>query len=194
MSVMNILFTISQQADKLLVFHELGPIELAIYSFAVSMPDQLRALIGNIEVLAFPKFAQRSIEEIMPTLGRRLFGFTALVTVGVVGYIAIAPYVFQYLFPTYMESAFFSQLYALSLIPVASIVPTSLLQAHAAKRELYIFNILIPVLQVVSLWLGIAYFGLIGAIAARIFTRFASALTSLVLVHMYARRLTSRSA
>ncbi len=188
MSVMNVLSTLSQQADKLLVFHELGPIELAIYSFAVSMPDQLRALIGNIEVLAFPKFAQRSIEEVMPTLGRRLFGFTALVTVGVVGYIVIAPYVFQYLFPTYMESAFFSQLYALSLIPIASIVPTSLLQAHAAKRELYIFNTTTPIVQIGLLWIGISMFGLMGAILARIAGRVFSLVISLILVQLYAKR------
>lgn len=188
MSAMNILFTISQQADKLLVFHSLGPVSLAVYSFAVSIPDQLKAVVGNLETLAFPKFAQRKVEEILPTLGRRLFGFTALVTLLVVAYIVAAPYIFALVFPAYMESVFFSQLYALSLIPVGSVVPVSILQSHAAKRELYIFNTVIPIFQIASLAIGITIFGLMGAIVARIIARVMTLLLSLILLKSYSKR------
>jgi hypothetical protein len=169
------------------VLTSLGPVNLAVYSFAVSIPDQMKAVIGNLETLAFPKFAQRAVEEVMPTLGRRLLGFTGLITIMVVLYVAAAPYVFQLLFPTYMESVFFSQLYALSLIPIGSVVPVSLLQAHSAKRELYIYNTVIPVFQIASLMGGIALFGLLGAIVARIMTRFITLVTSMMLLRSYAR-------
>lgn len=188
LSAMNILFTVSQQADKLLIFHALGPINLAIYMFAVSIPDQLKALLSNIESLAFPKFANRTVQEVLPTLGRRLGGLTGLISLMVIAYIAAAPYIFSLLFPTYTDSIIFSQIYALSLIPTGSVVPVSLLQAHAAKKELYIFNTAIPVLQIVSLYIGIFSFGLLGAICARIIARVITLLLSVFLVHAYAKR------
>lgn len=188
LSAMNILFTVSQQADKLLIFHALGPINLAIYMFAVSIPDQLKALLGNIESLAFPKFAKRAVQEVLPTLGRRLWGLTGLISLVVFAYIAAAPYIFSLLFPTYSDSIIFSQIYALSLIPAGSVVPVSLLQAHAAKKELYVFNTVIPVFQIASLYIGILLFGLLGAICARIIARIVTLALSVVLVHVYAKR------
>ena len=90
-----------------------------------------------------------------------------------------------------MDSVFISQLYALSLIPSASVVPYSLLQAHAAKRELYIYNTIIPIFQIGSLYVGILFFGLIGAIGARVITRVLTLIVSMILVHFYALRAAS---
>mgnify|MGYP001582461265 CR=1 FL=1 len=191
LSAMNVLFTLSQQADKLLIFHALGPVNLAIYTFAVSIPDQLKALLGNLETLSFPKFAKRAVHEILPTLGARVWGLTGLITIVVVAYVAAAPFLFSVLFPAYMDSVFISQLYALSLIPSASVVPYSLLQAHAAKRELYIYNTIIPIFQIGSLYVGILFFGLIGAIGARVITRVLTLIVSMILVHFYALRAAS---
>lgn len=187
-SAMNVLATISQQADKLLVFHALGPVQLAIYTFAVALPDQLKAVLGNLESLAFPKFAKRKIEEVLPTLGKRLWGLTGLITLVVIAYIIAAPFVFSLFFPAYTDSVFISQVYALSLIPMGGIIPIGLLQAHAVKKELYVFNAVIPVFQIASLWAGITFFGLLGAIAARIITRFITLGLSLILLHQYALR------
>ncbi|MBP7741220.1 MAG: oligosaccharide flippase family protein [Candidatus Pacebacteria bacterium] len=188
LSAMNILFTLSQQADKLLIFHALGPVNLAIYTFAVSIPDQLRAILGNLETLSFPKFAKRPVHEILPTLGKKLWGLTGIIILIVICYIVAAPFLFSILFPAYMDSVLISQVYALSLIPVGSVVPLSLLQAHAAKRELYIFNTVIPILQIFTLWMGILFMGLLGAILARVLTRFATMALSLILVKTYALR------
>lgn len=193
LSAMNVLFTLSQQADKLLIFHALGPINLAVYTFAISVPDQIKALLGNLETLSFPKFAKRTVHEILPTLGTRMWGLTGLITLVVVAYVAAAPLLFSVLFPAYMDSVFISQLYALSLIPLASVVPFSLLQAHAAKRELYIYNVIIPVFQIVALYAGIVFFGLIGAISARIITRVLTLVLSMGLVRAYAKRTSSVS-
>lgn len=191
LSAMNVLFTLSQQADKLLIFHALGPVNLAIYTFAVSIPDQFRAILGNLETLSFPKFAKRSVHEILPTLARRLWGLTGLIVLLVIAYVIAAPYLFAILFPTYMDSVLFSQIYALSLIPMGHVVPVSILQAHAAKRELYIFNTAVPILQISTLWIGITFFGLLGAIVARIFTRFITLLLSTLLVWTYGLRTSS---
>lgn len=187
LSLMNVLATLSQQADKLLVFHALGPVQLAIYTFAVAIPDQLKAVLGNLETLSFAKFTRRHVHEILPNLGLRLWGLTGLVTLMVIVYIFAAPLLFRLLFPAYTDSILFSQIYALSLIPIGSIVPASILQAQAAKKELYMFNTGVPIFQIGALFVGITFYGLLGAIVARIATRFLTLFLSLFLVHLYAR-------
>lgn len=182
-SAMNVLFTISQQADKIIVFHFLGAAPLAIYALAVSLPEQLRGLFGNIESLAFPKFATRSLDEIRRALPWRLLGLTGLIALAALMYMFAAPYIFSILFPKYPEAVFYSQLFALALIPIGNVIPISALQAHAKKRELYIFNIVSPLFQISVLTVGVMLFGLLGAVVARIIGRSFSFALSLILFY-----------
>lgn len=187
-SVMNILAGIAAQIDRLLVFHYLGAVELAVYSFAIALPDQIKSLSNNVATIAFPKFANRPFREIQETLSHRLGGFTLLMIVLAGIYILIAPFAFQILFPGYGEAVFYSQIYALALIPLASIFPTTALQAHAANKELYILNIVSSVFQIGILFPAIAYYGLLGAVIARILSRTFNLLLGLMLTRAYARK------
>ena len=188
-SAMNILAGIAGQIDRLLVFHFLGPIELAIYSFAIALPDQIKSTGNNIATIAFPKFANRPFSEIRETLSRRLGGFTLLM-IAIAGlYIVFAPFIFHIFFPAYRDAVWYSQLYALGLIPLASIFPNTALQAHAAKKELYILNIASSLFQIGILFPAIAYYGLIGAVVARTVSRIFNLLLSSILVRAYARRI-----
>jgi O-antigen/teichoic acid export membrane protein len=170
-SIMNILSTIASQVDRLLVYHYLGAAELAIYVFATAMPDQVKNIFNNVTTLAFPKFANRSLKEIHETLLFRLAGFTGIMTIVAIAYIVVAPLAFHILFPAYASSIGYSQLYALALIPIGNMIPTTALQAHAANRELYIFNILSSLVQIGLLFPAIALYGLLGAVIARIISR-----------------------
>lgn len=186
-SVMNILAGIAGQIDRLLVFHYLGAIELAVYSFAIALPDQIKSMSNNIATIAFPKFANRPFKEIQETLSRRLGGFTLLMAVFAGIYICIAPFAFHIFFPAYEEAVFYSQIYALALIPLASIFPMTALQAHAANKELYILNIVSSIFQIGILFPAIAYYGLLGAVVARILSRAFSLILSIGLTTTYAR-------
>lgn len=186
-SVMNILAGIAGQIDRLLVFHYLGAIELAVYSFAIALPDQIKAMSNNIATIAFPKFANRSFREIQETLAHRLGGFTLLMIALAGVYIVLAPFAFNIFFPAYTEAIWYSQIYALALIPLASIFPTTALQAHAANKELYILNILSSLFQIGILFPAIAYYGLLGAVIARIVSRAFNLLLSVGLTANYAR-------
>lgn len=170
-SVMNVLSTIAQQIDKLLVFHYLGAAQLAVYSFATALPEQIKGLFNNVSALAFPKFSTRSIHEIRANFWGRIAVFTLVLIIVTVAYVLVAPFVFHVLFPAYQDAIFYSQIFALSLIVVSNTVPLTLLQAQAAKRELYIFNILSPLLQIIVLFLLTVSYGLLGTILARIATR-----------------------
>lgn len=170
-SFLNILSLLSSQADQLLIFHYLGTAQLALYTFAVAMPSQLKIIINNIPNLAFPKLVQKKPEEIKKNLTRKIFLIALLITILVIIYIIIAPFLFHLLLPTYSGAIMYSRLYALTLIPTAAIIPESILQARIAKRAMYVSNIISPSFQILILFVLISQFGIVGAITARFIGR-----------------------
>jgi O-antigen/teichoic acid export membrane protein len=104
-------------------------------------------------------------------------------------YILFAPLLFRIFFPAYGEAVFYSQIYVLALIPLGSIFPNTALQAHAANKELYILNISSSVFQIGILSLAIAFYGLLGAVIARIISRAFNLLLSTTLASHYAKKM-----
>jgi O-antigen/teichoic acid export membrane protein len=187
-SAMNILNTISIQADRILVFHYLGAVELAVYAFATSIPDQIKTLFNSVATLAMPRFVRRPLEEVRSTFLYRLFGLSIIAACIAGIYALFVPFIFQVLFPAYSEAVFYSMLYALTLIPGATAIPVALLEAHAAKRELYVYNTAGPLFNIAALYVCIAFFGLLGAVIARILGRLFYFLLGIVLTFTYASR------
>lgn len=187
-SAMNILGTMSGQIDRLLIYHFLGATQLAVYIFATAMPDQIKSILNGVSTLAFPKFANRPLSEIIPTLQHRIRNFTMVIVIFALAYIVLAPFIFHLFFPAYVESIFYSQLYALTLLAISNVIPIALLQAHAAKRELYIFNVASPAFQILVLLALVAPYGLIGAIVARILGRIFNMTLCNYLMHSYQKR------
>lgn len=187
-SLMNLLTTVAAQIDKLVVFHYLGAVELAVYSFAIAMPEQVKGVLGAISVLALPKFATRSMQEIRKNFWNRLLLFIGILFAASAFYILIAPLAFEIFFPTYTNAIWYSQLFAVSLVLTSVSLPTTLLQAKGAKRELYTFNVLSPVFQIVALIVLTALYGLLGTIVARIVGRAFSLLLCSILAYLYIRR------
>lgn len=187
-SVMNLLSTAAAQIDKLAVFHYLGAVELAVYSLATGLPDHIKNVFSGVSSVALPKFVSRPLNEIRANFWYRIILFTVF-SGGIAGvYALIAPYLYQWFFPAYGEAIIYSQIYALSLVLMGNTLPITLLQAHEAKRELYIFNIVTPIVQIASLVFFTAWFGLIGTISARIAARAWSMVFGGVLVEVYAAR------
>lgn len=170
-SVMNLLATVAAQVDKVIVFHYLGAVELAVYSFAVAIPEQIKGMFGAVSVLALPKFATRSLSEIRRNFWNRLLMLTVVLFLASLVYVALAPLAFNIFFPKYMNAVWYSQLFALSLVLTSISLPTTLLQAKGAKWELYVFNTVSPTVQIVALILLTAMYGLTGTICARIVGR-----------------------
>lgn len=186
-SAMNILNTISTQIDQILTFHYLGAAQLAVYSFTKAIPDQLKALFNTASILAFPKFANRDISEIRQSFWRKIIGFTLFTTTTSVAFYFAAPYIFEYLFPKYVDSIFYTQIYVFALIPVATIIPVAVLQAHTAKRELYIFNIASACFNIAALFILIPKYFILGAVIAKIASRvFNLALSSFLVSRFFA--------
>lgn len=171
LSVMNLLLVGAAQIDRILIFQFLGSAQLAAYVFATAIPEQAKNMLKNVGRLAFPKFASAPLADTRKTFFKKSLLFVLFITAGVIVYIAAAPLVFKIFFPQYPESIFLSQLFVLALIPIASTPITALIQAKGTHRDLYRLNILSSVAQIMIVFVGVYFYGLIGAVVSRIASR-----------------------
>jgi len=181
LSLMSVIGAIADKIDSIVIFSFLGPVQLAVYSFAIAIPEQIKAVVKNIVPLSMPKFAQRSIADIKETIWGRVLLLGIAITATVAVYILIAPFLFRYLFPVYLDSVTYSQFYALSLI-MSFITPlSSVFQAHKKTKELYIFSNVPAVIIIISLPILTYMYGIAGAVGSQILYRMATAATALFL-------------
>jgi O-antigen/teichoic acid export membrane protein len=171
LSAMNILSTVGAQADKLLVFYILGPIQLAIYAFATGIPSQIQALNKLLNPLLLPKLSTRSIKELQASMHHKALLSFSFGSVLLIAYAVSAPFLFQFLFPQYMESVHYSQVYALSFLFIPLSLYGQALISQCATRELYTINTTIPVLRVILLALLLPAYGIWGAVWAHLGSR-----------------------
>jgi O-antigen/teichoic acid export membrane protein len=171
LSVINVVGIIASYLDRLLIFHYLGAVELAIYSFALAPINQIKSTFKNIPTLAMPKLAQRSFKEIDAVLFKRLFKLFLLGSAIALFYVLLAPYFYKIFFPKYLDSIFFSQLLA---ITIALRLPISLLGAAGQSKlnlvpKSWLYWSTIPqIILIVSLLLLVQAYGIIGVIISKI--------------------------
>lgn len=170
LSLMGIFGTVVGQIDSVLTFHLLGAAPLAIYSFATALPDRIASLVKFIPSIALPKLSTRNPEEIRRTLGPKLVWAIGGSTIIALLYMLIAHLFFSIFFPTYIASVPYSMLYALAIIPTIGGIFTTALTAHQSVRALYIFNSVMPLIQLGLMIIGILWLGLWGLILARVVT------------------------
>lgn len=167
LSVMGTLTTIIGQLDNVLVFHFLGPVDLAIYTFATAIPDRAANFFKFFSFTSLPKFAEKTEAQIRSTIGPKLLKLTALVFVTSIVYMFLAPFFFRIFFPQYMDSVPFSALYALSMVGIAGGVALSALTAQKRTKDLYAYSIVTPILQLALQYAGIVLYGLWGLVAGK---------------------------
>jgi len=171
LSLMKIINTVANYIDRLFVFHFLGAVPLAIYSFAIAMPEQIKGILGLLDTLAFPKFVIRKTKDIKVSLKKRglILFILGVIVIGI--YIILAPFIFKMFFPQYQESVFYSQLFSLSMINLALFPSTTALRAKKDVKRLYISNFITPVFQIITMLVLILWQGILGLIVARIISR-----------------------
>lgn len=184
LSVMNILSTVAMHIDKVLVFHYLGTAQLAIYAFAIAIPEQIKGLLKQINTIAFPKFATRTTEEIYSSMPIKMLYFGGVISIIVITYILIAPYLYQTVFPQYTTAVYYSQIFAISLVGAVATLPISALQAKSETEELYKLTILSAIAQIITMFIGLYFFGLLGLIIARVIVRFIATILSYTLLRI----------
>src|SRR3989338_366845 len=175
LTVMSILGTVASQVDKVLLWQFLGPAQVAVYTFATAIPEQLKGPLKGVGDLAFTKFAAQTPEEIrrnFPLLWRKL-GLYAIALFSVsIAYIVAAPYIFEFLFPQYIDSVLYSQIFALSLITGVSSIGSAILAAQKKIAVQYVITTVQPLISIGLFLLFIPLYGVMGAIIAFVMSRF----------------------
>ena len=172
-SVRNIITEVSFRLDSILVFQFLGATNLAIYTIANLIPEQIKGTVKMFGILTIPKFSTHDTLQVTKNAIRRKIIPIFLVLTGIsLLYVVFAPYLYTILFPKYLNSVIYSQIAILSLPATIGILPLTSLQVMLDEKKLYSLNLLV---SIVSLTLTIALtitLGILGAIYARLATRY----------------------
>lgn len=164
---------IVSQLDKIILNHFWGPAQLAIYSLATAIPDRATSFIKSWVNIGFPKFAVRTTKEINLVFSKRIaLGFLVGGICSIL-YIITAPFVFKYLLPQYLDTVFYSQLLAISLLFAMPNRYLSLLLAAKKLSKLIFWNSIIQnsIRVLLYIFLGI-YGGVLGLVIAYITNNF----------------------
>lgn len=172
LSVMNILTVFSTQVDQVLLFHLFGSEQLAIYAYAIALPEQGKGFSKNVGSLALPKYAMHSSAPSRRHMFGRMLIMSAAIAVPTLAYIIAAPYIFDLFFPAYQSSVLYSQIFAVSLVTGSNVLPTAYLQAREDTKALYRITAVTAVFQILCIVIGGIWYGLLGVVLARVVARF----------------------
>ena len=176
-SAQNIVSTISSKIDTLFIFTQLGAIELALYSIAIVIPEQIKGSLKNLATLILPKYSKNTDKNLVRrSIPKRSWQLFLLLCIVSLLYIIIAPYIYELLFPKYIDAVIYSQLAALSFPAAVAIIPISYMQSNLSNRLLYIYNLISSVMNIAFIAIGVIFFGIIGVIIARLIHRYLSAI------------------
>lgn len=171
LSAMDVIGKIASYLDKILIFHFLGAAPLAIYAFAIAPVEQLQSGKKMLSTLIMPKLSERPFEELQKSSPRKALMLTVY-ALGLAGVWALgAPYFYQLFFPQYLDSVFYSQIYALTLLAISGTIFNETLVAHKKTRELYLHRTITSVLQIILFLIFLPLYGLMGLIITHIIIR-----------------------
>ncbi len=162
LSAMNFIGTLTFQLDKILTFHYLGAAQLAVYSFAIGVPQNLRQFQKIITTLALPRFSAHTLVNVQKDIHRKaLYLFLGMAAV-TSAYILTAPFIFKFVFPDYVTSTLYSQVFALILLFAPGALYQQVLVAHGERKGLYIIQGVGAPIRIGGLFILIPLFGIWG--------------------------------
>jgi len=182
LSVMQIFSGIVNNIDKILMWHLVGPVELAVYSFALAPVNQGKSFLRSLTTLAFPKLAQQDPKILRQTLLPKIARLCALMTIFVAAYILLAPYLYRVLFPSYMDAILYTRYYALYIFLFPLSLVGSTFVAQGQHRYLYILRTATPAVKIGLLLILLPLFGIAGAIASLLV---ATAFNSMLAMYLF---------
>lgn len=172
-SVRNLFSNIAFRLDTILVFTQLGAAELAVYTIANIIPEQIKGTFKNMTTLLLPKYTQHeNIDIIKNSLPKRSLQLFLILLAIAILYCIFAPLIYQVLFPKYMDAVIYSQIFALIFPSYIYYLPLTALMSRLDEKKLYNFHIISSIFQIVITILFIYMFSLLGAVLARMVTQY----------------------
>lgn len=186
LSFINILGTVADYLDKILIFHFIGVVPLAVYTIATAPVEQIKSLLSrNITKLALPKYAEKSTEEVKAHVYKWILRISLGLVVITAMYAFAVPFLFDIFFRAYSGAIVYSQLFSLTIISTLVFLPLTALNAKVARKQLYSYEIISSIVQIGLLAALVSSTGLLGIILARIL----SSLFNVVLATLLLRKI-----
>ncbi|MCD6471079.1 oligosaccharide flippase family protein [bacterium] len=160
---------IANYFDSLIITYFLGFSDLAIFKIVTLLPNQIKVLANMFTPMLLPKMASKNTKK--KDLMKHFKKFFLIVVFLILIYLIIAPFVFKWLYPKYYEYVWLSMIYHLSFIVVLYILPFNYLIKEKKGSLINKFYNYSAVLLIFLSLVGIYFYGLLGAIVARIVYR-----------------------
>lgn len=167
LTVMGAIGTIAGQLDKIILWHFVGPAQLAVYSFAADPVNKVKGLLP-IRTLALPRLSKNRVN----TAGRKrkifskfvlLFALTIPMAIGVA---LVAPFVYTIIFPQYVEATQYIPLLSVLIALTPFAVLSLSLTAEMKTRSLYVTQSVVPVTKIALFLVLTPLYGVWGVIVA----------------------------
>ena len=170
LTYLNLANPILGQVDNIILGHFWGVDQLAVYSLARAIPDKIGPFIKQIVNLGMPKLAAKSIQEVESVFNKRLLQSFTIGALLAAGYIITAPFIFKYVLPQYLESIFYSQILATTLV---FIVPATYLGAVFDSQKMQTRPLFVASRFIMSGFKILLYvvFGIYGGILGLVFAQ-----------------------
>lgn len=180
-SLVNALSIVAANLDKILVFHYLGAVQLAVYGIAFSIPAQMKVLQKMVGTLAFPKMSSASLTDMRSAIHHKAQRLFLGVTFVIVIYVAAAPTIFRLFFPQYLDAIPFSQALALAYAFTPALLYSQAIFAQKRQKEIYVIKIAAAGIRILLLLSLLPPFGVWGAVYAYFLANAASFAISYVM-------------
>jgi len=169
LSLLGIILNVANNIDRILLWHFLGAAQIAVYAFAIAPVNKISGLISsNLSTLAFPKLSEHSEQEIKKTLPKKVLKSFLVIIPIIIIYVIFIPLIFGIIYPKYLDSISYSQIFILSLL----FIPTSLfgntLIAKMKKKEIAIIRFVSPAFRIILLLILTPLYGILGVILAQL--------------------------
>ncbi len=186
LTISSVIATIADYIDRLLLFTYLGPVELAVYSFALAPNDHIKGFLKNINVLALPKFSEKSPAQLKYSIKKKTILLLIFSLIVSLIFIFTAPFIYSLLFPQYLESVLYFQILISSLFTLPFLwLITSIFQSQKMTKAIYQSQILTSIFQIITTTILILYLGLLGAVIARVLHRVVSLIIKAALLKFH---------
>ncbi len=150
--------------DQVVLFHLLGPIQLAVFSIANSIPTRVQSVLRIAGTLALPKFAKQNEKDIIRSLPRKMFYFALVILFVCLVYAFLVPYVFGVLFPKYAESIPYTQIIIFYTLAGIGYPLGAFFTTHRKVKENYGLAVAGFLVKAICLVIFVPLYGIWGAV------------------------------
>jgi len=169
LSFINIIGDGVSQLDKILLYYFLGPVQVAIYTFAMSPVSRIISAFQPLNTLSFPKIAEADPKIIKKTLPKKVLKLFYILIIPTALYILLAPIIYKLIFPQYVESVIYAQVCALIILFFPQKLLGTAMVAYSQKKTLYMISIIGPITKIILLGILTPILGIWGVIITMMF-------------------------